>query len=610
MSQEPQVSGMPPDEEKLSGTFAGGLQRLASALGGLSTTFVLVGTVGLVLGVVLIIFLSELRLYSYIILGIGGISLLLATAISFETVSRAITGRRGRYSTNTTIMVVAFLGIAAVVNYLAFENSARIDVTATKQFSLAPRTVELLKDLKAPVEAKAFFGPASSPAEEAFQNELDNLLKEFKVRSGEFSYEFVDPDLNPLVAREYGIDPVTGYGNIVFESVESRNRHLVSPSRFLEQDFVTGLLIITGQEQKRVYFLSGHGEKNILDVESNTEGFGFAIDGIVGENYLVSEINLSLSEGKETLKRDRCEVDQVETAQQEDPDTEPCKEKVNMLVVAGPTKDLLEGEVEILEKYLKNGGNMLFLLEPGTPTNWRDFLARWGIVVREGHIVDKQRSASDNNAIPGIFRDQYFTVLPEPFSFLGISQMTSRLDVTYYPGVTALEPAEGVIFFPSKTEGEEDQLGEGDQLPTIFGTALARTSGESWLIKDPARNETKPGDLKDIFFPAVAVKAIAPVGEELPTNLADVKTASIVVFGDSDFASNRFLHTASNRDFFLNSINWLVGDIALADIRPKPLAFRELVLTRNEEDFMRYSSWFLLPVLMAIMGGLVWWRRR
>ena len=124
-----------------------------------------------------------------------------------------------------------------------------------------------------------------------------------------------------------------------------------------------------------------------------------------------------------------------------------------MLVVAGATKDLLEGEVEILEEYLKNGGNMLFLLEPGTPVGWREFLARWGIVVGDGHIVDQQRSLGDNNEITVLGNDQYFNTLPEPFSFLGIRQLTSRLEATYYPGVTALEPAEGVAFSPTENRG-------------------------------------------------------------------------------------------------------------------------------------------------------------
>ena len=86
--------------------------------------------------------------------------------------------------------------------------------------------------------------------------------------------------------------------------------------------------------------------------------------------------------------------------------------------------------------------------------------------------------------------------------------------------------------------------------------------------------------------------------------------ASIVVFGDSDFASNNYFEAVNNGDFFLNSINWLVGDIPLASIRPKQFVLRQLNLTPNEFNFMRYSGWLLLPVVMAVLGGFVWWRRR
>ena len=130
------------------------------------------------------------------------------------------------------------------------------------------------------------------------------------------------------------------------------------------------------------------------------------------------------------------------------------------------------------------------------------------------------------------------------------------------------------------------------------------------MIDDPGRNEPGDDDVKNVFFPAVAIRAIVPLDEDLPESPDDVSPASIIVFGDTDFASNAWYHTPDNSDFFLNSVNWLVGDIALADIRPKSIAFRELVLTRNEFNFMRYSGWLLLPLLMALAGGVAWWRRR
>ena len=599
MSQVPPGPEMPPDDEKLSGTLFGGFQSVANALGGLSTTLTVTGGVGIVLGLILIVFVPDLRLYGLIILGVGAGATLLAMAISFETVKEAVTSRRGRYGTNSVIMIGAFIGIVAVVNFLAFENNSRQDVTATKQFSIAPRTESLLESLNEPVEAKAFFIPGRSADEEAllgtFRSDVDDLLRELGIRSGKFNFEFIDPVKEPVIAREFG---VVDYPSIVLEGTESNKRQTVSLADAMqlyfstgllaiEQDLVTALLIVTGEEQKHVYFLAGHGERNIDDVEADTEGYGFAFDGATRENYAVEFITLFSPAGRDKL------VPPEDAPQSGTPE-------VNMLVIAGPQNELLAGEAEVMDQYLKNGGRMLFLAESDTPATFREFLARWGIVIGEGHVVDLNRSIIDEPQIVVLSRgeDSYLDLIPE---------LTNGLDTTYYPGLTSLVPAEGVSFFPSAEPAPEE--GEEPELGPIVGLALGITSGASWLIEDPERNDPQQGDIRDFFFPAVALRAVGPLDEDPPT-LTGTRPAEIVVIGDADFASNRHFYAFNNGDLFLNTINWLVGDETLANIRPKPIAFRQLVLTRNEFEFIRTSSWLLLPALMALMGGFVWWRRR
>ena len=594
-----------PVDEELSGTLFGGVQGIAATLGSLSTTFAVVGVVAIVLGLVLLIFLADLRLYGYIILIAGGAAVLLATLISFQTVVQALTSRRGRYGTNTALMIVAFIGIAAVVNFLAFENSARVDVTATKQFSLAPRTLKLLENLDKDVEAKAFFVPGRNIQEElalqALIAQTEDFLREFEARSGRFEYEFIDPVVEPLTANEY---QATSFPLLVLEELESGRRHRLTPTFALEQDLVTALLIVTGQEQKQVYFLSGHGEADPLNEQPDTEGFGLARRGIESENYAVSTLNLSFAE-------DRRVLEQAGAGDQESEDGEGRSVAVSMLVVASPKSDLPDEDAQILHQYLKAGGSIMFLVDPDTPPSFRNFLASWGVVMGEGHIVDQQRNVGQNE-IAVLARDQYINFLPEPLeSILSVGQLTGGLDTTYYPGVTSLSPPEeGALFFPVLEEQEEPA--EDARTPTVFGTALGFTSNDSWLIDDPTRNEPDEGagDVRGTYFPGMVIKAVGRVDEPPPDNVASLNSASLVVIGDSDFASNRHFYGFDNSDLFLNSVNWLVGDVPLASIRPKPTAFRALVLTKNEFNFMRYSSWLLLPLLMAASGVFVWYRRR
>ena len=99
-----------------------------------------------------------------------------------------------------------------------------------------------------------------------------------------------------------------------------------------------------------------------------------------------------------------------------------------------------------------------------------------------------------------------------------------------------------------------------------------------------------------------SLRCASSEGTKTPTTL--------VVFGDSDFAANSFAAYSTNLDFFLNSVNFATEDFGLISIRPKPFAFRELVVTSQEFDFIRFSSWFLLPSVIGLASVVVWWRRR
>ena len=581
-----------PDEENLSGTVFGGVQGILDSLQGLSGPFSLGGVIGLVVGFILLVFISDLRTYSYILLGLGGALLGISMIISFRTVGQVVSSRPGRYGTNSLIMVAVFIGIAALVNFLAFENSKRIDVTATRQFDLAPRTELLLENLNEPVEAKVFFGPPSSLDEEAFQAQVEDMLREFEVRTNKFSFEFIDPDRNPEVAREYELE---FYGNTIFESMDSQRRHQIASSGFLEQEFVTALLIVTGEEQKQVYFLTGHGEKDIDDFEDTTEGFSLANNGILAENYAVSTLNLSLERDQEAFQADLA------------------GDGVNMVVIVGPRRELLDEERVILDSYLEQGGNMLVLLDPDTPGSFREFLAPWGVVVADGQINDRSGSVAGNETTIIVEPGQYFRGIPEPTldAILDIGQLTGTVGRTIYPGVTPLEPSEGVVFVPDIFESSDLDLVLNED-STVLGVALARTSTNTEIVNVPEGSSAVNASADGSYYPAVAIKAFARLDQELPEDFVPGPVASLVVFGDSDFASNRYYFDFNifNSDIFLNSINWLVGDTPIANIRPKPIAFRALIVNDDQSNFMRFSGWLLLPTLMAVTGGLVWWRRR
>jgi ABC-type uncharacterized transport system involved in gliding motility auxiliary subunit len=145
---------------------------------------------------------------------------------------------------------------------------------------------------------------------------------------------------------------------------------------------------------------------------------------------------------------------------------------------------------------------------------------------------------------------------------------------------------------------------------------LAVTSFESWITVREDDDDFDPTfDRLGPVSVAVAVESYGPIPGELDADnhlrvipISETPTR-LVVFGDVDFASNRWFDAFSNRDFLLNSVNWLTGDYDLISIRPKTTVFRELVTNKEEFQFIRYSSLFLLPATILILGTVVWWRR-
>lgn len=256
-----------------------------------------------------------------------------------------------------------------------------------------------------------------------------------------------------------------------------------------------------------------------------------------------------------------------------------------------------------------SAGRLVFLADPDTPESFRQFMATWGVVIGTGYIRDLDGSLPGN---PHTLRLQ--TVNPMELPREVISQLPRDILETLLEITTPKGQSLDVVLMPGATALQSFDDGTGLRQPI----PLAFTSLNSYVIQDIERTEprTDSEDAPDPpgpFSPVTFVRALGPVGAAPPTNpssIAENDIASMVVMGDSDFVSNSFYDRGSGKDLFLNSVNYLVGDHSLVSLRPKALAIREFNVDRNQENFVKFSSWLLLPGLMGLMAGLVWWIRR
>jgi len=528
----------------------------------LSGLLAVLGLLALVVGLIVLLVLPSIRYVAWGLLVLGILLLAIAFIVDFRRVGRALTGRRGRFSTGTTVMASVFIGIVLLVNAISIGNYHRFDLTGVAQFTLTSQTKEVLSQLETPVQVLCFFVPDDPYGIASYTT---SLLTEYQNYTDQLSLEYIDPEEHPEQARKYGIYGITVYPVVIFESLNWQ-RYVLAPEIVTQAEhaFTSAILEVTGIVQKKVYFLTGHGEA------SPDSNYSYARQGLLDNLYKVATLDLMF--------------------------TPSIPEDCAALIIAAPRKSLTSGEVKIIEDYLESDGWVMILTNPDSPPEIRQLLSAWGVEIEDGIVVDPSSYVAPNLDSP---------IVPRIRNLWGLSEV-------YFPGATAIIPQPGYVPLPVEEGGMVQIIWASEDSQTMLNS-LVRTSQDSWLENDfdpgekPEFNEgiDREGPL-NIGFLIVTI----PVDEAQEESPEAYKGTRLVVIGDSDFASNEHFYNGSNGDLFLNSVHFLTAEKELISIERKVLPFRKLIVGPEAENFINISSVALLPLLVLAIGGVIWWRRR
>ena len=527
------------------------------------------GLVALLIGFIVMLLLPSIRYTAWGILVLGILLLATAFIIDFRQVSRALTGKRGRFGVSATVMASIFIGIILFVNAISIGNYHRFDVTGMAQFTLASQTKEVLSGLKTPVQIMAFYIPGESIGEYAV-----NLLEEYQNYTDQLSIESIDPADKPDMAREYGttLIPVEyRYPTIVFEG-ESGKRMVLMPEYCAiieeqiipieaEHAFTSAILQVTGTIQRKVCFLTGHGESDIYS------DYSYARDELLDNLFKVETLNLRV--------------------------TPSIPEDCAALIIAAPQQSLTSSEVDIIERYLESGRQALILINPNPPQGIEQLLSYWGVKIEDGAVIDPSSYVSPNKNTPLVTWERNY------FGF----------EKTHFPGSASITPnPEYTPQLVQTTEEGDVQVIWMSEDSQIQMSILLMTTEDSWLEKDfdPLKEaEFDEGiDMEGPLFLGFLI--FTP-----PTGEADEEQGTaLMVIGDSDFASNEHFYSGNNGDLFLNAVSALTAGTEIVSIEHKVLPFRRLIVSPEAERFINYSSIGLLPLLVLVIGSVIWWRRR
>jgi len=374
------------------------------------------------------------------------------------------------------------------------------------------------------------------------------LLTEYQKYTEKLSVEEIDPDEQPEKARQYD---VTQYPTVVFES--ELGRRMVLAEDFIEQPehfFTSAILEVTGIVQKKVYFLTGHDESNI------NGDYSHAKQGLLDNLYKVDTVDIMI--------------------------TQRIPEDCTALIISAPQKSLTSDEIEIIRDYLDNHGWLMVLLNPDSPEEIKQILSDWWMDIEDGTVIDIQSHLASSDE----YHNMEKVIVPRIRNDFGLPE-------TYFPGATAITAQDNypddIVLYP-----------------------LFYTSPFSWTEKnfDPLVKPEFDIETEELGARALGVLVYMYLPEDAEEIPEGFKLTRLIVIGDSDFASNQHFYNGNNGDLFLNSVEFLTQGKELISIERKVLPFRRMLIGPEEETFIRISSIGLLPLLVLIAGGIIWWRRR
>lgn len=320
-----------------------------------------------------------------------------------------------------------------------------------------------------------------------------------------------------------------------------------------EAEVTAALLSLSRTRARTVCFVTGHAERS---PEDNDERGGYSAVGTA-------------------LAKERFRVEALTTIPR---DGVPAA--CTVVVLAGPSKDFLPGEGDALLRFLHDGGRVLVLVDPDAPPSVLAFLRAAGIEARPDLIVDEQ------NRFVGA--DSY---MPQVLRF---RSETFRNNLTA-PAVLSLARPVGPL---------------EERPPGVTVTSIAATSPESWAMVGTAappdgevrfrREVDQPGPL--------SVGALATFAAATP----DGAPGQLMVFGDSDFATNFYLDLLGNRDLVLSAVAVLAEDPTLVAVRRKSQpggTLSPISLTAAESRAVFWGGVVAMPLAALLVGAAVGLRR-
>lgn len=245
-------------------------------------------------------------------------------------------------------------------------------------------------------------------------------------------------------------------------------------------------------------------------------------------------------------------------------------DNAKLLVISQPRADWMPGEVEKLLRFLEHGGNVLWLLDNEPLHGLEPLAEKLGLVLTPGYVIDP--AAVEQRA---------------PATWALASAYPPHATTRDFSLITVFPFARALVW---------------DENESWKHSVLVEAAPRGWIAPSLPQGKVTFDKARDTPGPAVIALALS-------RNINE-RDQRIIVVGSGSFLANSFSGNGGNLDLGTNLINWLAAEDALIVTRPRAVRDDNLQLSRTQLTTIGTMLLLVLPLLLAGIGGWMWWRRR
>lgn len=533
-----------------------------------------------------------------------------------------------KYSKIIITLVTLFL-----INYISSKVYKRVDLTSDHRYTLSTTSKSIIKNIDNIITIKVYL-QGDFPAEfKRLQIETKQFLEELNTQNKNIHFRFINPEKISQELIQNRLEPsrlqVQEEGKlseiIIFPwaVVSSKNKtenvpllkdifsnsqeeQLESSIQNLEYAFINAIYKLTSKKSKKIAIIKGNGELNDVYIADFLRK--------LNEYYFLAPFTLDsvAKQPQKTLKQ---------------------ISKFDLAIITKPTEKFTEEEKYTLDQYIMNGGKTLWLIdnvqaeldslmETGETLVYprdlglTDFFFNYGVRINTDLIQDLY--ASEIPLVTGNigsktqfsqFQWEFFPLLNSPNNH----PINNNIEAVNVKFVNSIDTLKNTI--------QKTILLQSSKFSKPIGTPSIISLKSITQKKDPLKynngNKTIAVLLEGNFKSAYN-------GRIKPFNIKNSKeigvSSKMIVISDGDIIANEISkgkplelgvnrwtnQRYGNKEFLLNTINYLLDDNGLINIRSKTVKINFL---NKQKAFEETAKWqlinILFPLLILIVFGLL-----